>query len=158
KLKVNGALLRAIQVGQSVVVRGEYADGEARVESVSPTALAAQDVGNRVSLLGYLDRGMNGWTTHGVALVESPHTIYANGDAADMRAGSMVAINGEVKAPGVVAVESVTFSINPMDFDLPLPRMPVLPPVLHRPEIERPEFGPPEMEPLVERPELPDND
>ncbi|CDQ09337.1 hypothetical protein AFERRI_280001 [Acidithiobacillus ferrivorans] len=56
-------------------------------------------------------------------------------------------------------MESVTFSINPMDFDLPIiPRMPVLPPALHRPEIERPEFGPPEMEPLVERPELPDND
>ncbi|QQD72098.1 DUF5666 domain-containing protein [Acidithiobacillus ferrivorans] len=159
KLKVNGALLRAIQVGQSVVVRGEYTDGETRVESVSPTALAVQDVGNRVSLVGYLDRGGSGWTSDGVSLVESPHTLYANGDAADMRAGSMVAINGEVKAPGVVAVESVTFSINPMDFDLPIiPRMPVLPPALHRPEIERPEFGPPEMEPLVERPELPDND
>jgi hypothetical protein len=76
-----------------------------------------------------------------------------------MRAGSMVAITGEIKAPGVVAVKNVTFSVNPMDFDLPIiPRMPVLPSVLHRPEIERPEFGPPEMEPLVERPELPDND
>ncbi|EGQ60669.1 hypothetical protein GGI1_01868, partial [Acidithiobacillus sp. GGI-221] len=91
KLKVNGALLRAIQVGQSVVVRGEYADGRAQVESVTPTALAAQNVGNRVSLVGYLARGDNGWTTHGISLVEGPHTLYENGDAANMRAGSMVA-------------------------------------------------------------------
>ncbi|WP_291524296.1 DUF5666 domain-containing protein [Acidithiobacillus sp.] len=159
RLQVNGALLRAIQVGQSVVVRGEYADGEARVESVSPTALAAQDVGNRVSLVGYLDRGMDGWTTHGVSLVEGPHTLYENGDAANMQAGSMVAVEGRVQAPGVVNAERVIFSVNPMDFDFPIiPRMPVLPPVLHHPEIERPEFGPPEIEPMVERPELPDND
>ncbi|MHB8181245.1 MAG: DUF5666 domain-containing protein [Acidithiobacillus ferrivorans] len=172
KLKVNGALLRAIQVGQSVVVRGEYADGEARVESVSPTALAAQDVGNRVSLLGYLDRGMDGWTTHGVALVEGPHTLYANGDAADMRAGSMVAITGEIKAPGVVAVKNVTFSINPMDFDLP-PLPPVARgvggnwersenegerPEINSPEIERPDVERPEVRPQVERPEILDGD
>ncbi|MEB8586946.1 hypothetical protein OW714_12900, partial [Acidithiobacillus ferriphilus] len=124
-----------------------------------PTALAAQEVGNRVSLLGYLDRGTDGWTTHGVSLVENHHTLYENGDAADMRAGSMVAIEGRVQAPGVVNAERVIFSVNPMDFDFPIiPRMPVLPPVLHHPEIERPEFGPPEIEPLVERPELPDND
>ncbi|MBU2775398.1 hypothetical protein HMI48_16435 [Acidithiobacillus ferrooxidans] len=159
KLKVNGALLRAIQVGQSVVVRGEYADGRAQVESVTPTALAAQNVGNRVSLVGYLARGDNGWTTHGISLVEGPHTLYENGDAANMRAGSMVAVEGRVQAPGVVNAERVIFSVNPMDFDFPIiPRMPVLPPVLHHPEIERPEFGPPEIEPLVERPELPDND
>jgi hypothetical protein len=159
KLKVNGTLLRAIQVGQSVVVRGEYTDGKTRAESISPTALAAQEVGNRVSLLGYLDRGTDGWTTHGVSLVENHHTLYENGDAADMQAGSMVAIEGRVQAPGVVNAERVIFSVNPMDFDFPIiPRMPVLPPVLHHPEIERPEFGPPEIEPLVERPELPDND
>ncbi|MBU2824562.1 hypothetical protein HF283_10680, partial [Acidithiobacillus ferrooxidans] len=56
KLKVNGALLQPLRVGQSVVVRGTYTDGQARVESVTPAALAAQDVGNRVSLVGYLAR------------------------------------------------------------------------------------------------------
>ena len=159
RLRVNGALLQPLRVGQSVVVRGTYTDGQARVESVTPAALAAQDVGNRVSLVGYLARGDNGWTTHGVSLVEGSHTLYENGGAADMRAGSMVAVEGRVQAPGVVNAERVIFSVNPMDFDFPIiPRMPVLPPVLHHPEIERPEFGPPEIEPLVERPELPDND
>ena len=172
KLKVNGALLRAIQVGQSVVVRGEYADGRAQVESVTPTALAAQNVGNRVSLVGYLARGDNGWTTHGISLVEGPHTFYANGDAANMRAGSMVAISGEVKAPGVIAVESITFRVNPMDFDLPaLPQMARGArgdwersenegerPEVNSPEIERPDVERPELEPQVERPEILDGD
>ena len=172
KLKVNGALLHALQVGQSVVVKGEYANGQAHVESVSPTALAAQDVGNRVSLVGYLDRGMDGWTTHGVSLVEGPHTLYENGDAADMQAGSMVAISGEVKAPGVVVVESITFSVNPMDFDLPiLPQMAQGArgdwersenegerPEVNSPEIERPDVERPEVEPQVERPEILDGD
>jgi len=172
RLQVNGALLRAIQVGQSVVVRGEYADGEARVESVSPTALAAQDVGNRVSLVGYLDRGMDGWTTHGVSLVEGPHTLYENGDAANMRAGSMVAVEGRVQAPGVVNAERVIFSVNPMDFDLPiLPQMAQSArgdwersenegerPEVNSPEIERPDVERPEVEPQVERPETLDGD
>ncbi|MBU2819010.1 hypothetical protein HF282_16215 [Acidithiobacillus ferrooxidans] len=172
KLKVNGALLRAIQVGQSVVVRGEYADGRAQVESVTPTALAAQNVGNRVSLVGYLARGDNGWTTHGISLVEGPHTLYENGDAANMRAGSMVAISGEVKAPGVIAVESITFRVNPMDFDLPaLPQMARGArgdwersenegerPEVNSPEIERPDVERPEVRPQVERPEILDGD
>ncbi|MEB8536065.1 hypothetical protein OW565_07700, partial [Acidithiobacillus ferriphilus] len=89
-----------------------------------------------------------------------------------MQAGSMVAISGKVKAPGVVAVESVTFSVNPMDFDVP-----VLPPMaqgarddwersenegerpeVNSPEIERPDVERPELEPQVERPELLDGD
>ncbi|MEY2336166.1 hypothetical protein AB4094_16700, partial [Acidithiobacillus ferrianus] len=67
---------------------------------------------------------------------------------------------GEVKAPGVIAVERVTFRVNPMDFDLPtLPPMASLRPVVvPQPEIERPEISPPEREPLIERPEIPDND
>ena len=90
-----------------------------------------------------------------------------------MRAGSMVAINGEVKAPGVVAVESVTFSINPMDFDFP-PLPPVARgvggnwerseenegerPEINSPEIERPDVERPEVRPQVERPEILDGD
>ena len=172
KLKVNGALLQPLRVGQSVVVRGTYTDGQARVESVTPAALAAQDVGNRVSLVGYLARGNNGWTTHGVSLVEGSHTLYENGDAADMRAGSMVAISGQVKAPGVVTVESVTFRVNPMDFDLPaLPQMAQGArgdweqsenegerPEVNSPEIERPDVERPEVRPQVERPEILDGD
>ena len=172
RLQVNGGLLHALQVGQSVVVKGEYADGQARVESVTPAALAAQDVGNRVSLVGYLDRGGSGWTSDGVSLDESTHILYQNGDAADMRAGSLVAISGEVKAPGVVAVESVTFSVNPMDFDLPiLPQMAQGArgnwersenegerPEVNSPEIERPDVERPEVEPQVERPEILDGD
>ncbi|MCL4525614.1 MAG: hypothetical protein M1492_03780, partial [Gammaproteobacteria bacterium] len=78
-----------------------------------------------------------------------------NGDAADMRAGSLVAIRGEVKAPGVVAVESVTFRVNPMDFDLPALPQPQLRPEIGRPEIEAPEIERPEVErPEVERPEI----
>ena len=156
KLQVNGALLGAIQVGQSVVVRGEYADGEARVENVSPTALAAQDVGNRVSLVGYLAPGREGWTTHGVSLVEGPHTHYENGDAADLRAGSMVAIEGRVQAPGVVHAERVIFRVNPMDFDLPAVLRPQLHPEIGRPEIETPEIERPEIErPEIASPEVP---
>ncbi|MHB8321913.1 MAG: DUF5666 domain-containing protein, partial [Acidithiobacillus sp.] len=152
-------------VGQSVVVRGTYADGRAQIESVTPAALAAQDVGNQVSLVGYLDRGDNGWTSDGMALDQNGRTIYHNGDAADMRAGSLVAISGQVKAPGVIAVESVTFRVNPMDFDLPaLPRPQIRPeigrPEIEAPEIERPEIASPEVpqvvRPQVERPDVTD--
>ena len=172
RLRVNGALLQPLRVGQSVVVRGEYADGRAQVESVTPAALAAQDIGNRVSLVGYLDRGENGWTSDGMALDQNARTIYHNGDAADMRAGSLVAISGQVKAPGVIAVESVTFRVNPMDFDLPaLPQMARGArgdweqsenegerPEVNSPEIERPDVERPEVRPQVERPEILDGD
>ena len=160
RLRVNEAQLRALQVGQSVVIRGVYADGGIRAESVTPAALAAQDIGNRVTLVGYLDREAGRWSSDGVFLEEGAHTLYRNGDAGDMRVGGLVAIAGEVKAPGVIAVERITFQVNPMDFDLPtLPPMASLRPVVvPQPEIERPEISPPEREPLIERPEIPDND
>ncbi len=156
RLRVNGARLQPLRVGQSVVVRGSYADGRTQVESVTPATLAAQDVSNRVSLVGYLARGDNGWTSDGMALDRNARTIYRNGDAADMRAGSLVAISGEVKAPGVVAVESVTFRVNPMDFDLPALPQPQLRPEIGRSEIEAPEIERPEIErPEIVSPEVP---
>ena len=161
RLQVNAAQIRALQVGQSVVIRGVYADdGRIRAESVTPAALAAQDMGNRVTLVGYLDREDGRWTSDGISLDESAHTLYRNGEAKDMRVGRLVAIYGEVKAPGVIAVENITFRVNPMDFDLP-----TLPPVargvegdwersenegerpaVNSPEIERPEINHPDID------------
>lgn len=118
---VHGARVPAsLQMGQAVVVRGQYSDGVPRALSVEEDRIELGKPGDRVELIGYVDgKGKLGhFSSNRVNLRYDEQTIVAGGDTGDIAPKRLVAVHGTVEKDGRVAVERVAINISPMDYKL----------------------------------------
>jgi hypothetical protein len=168
-------------IGDVVRVSGRYEEAALRLESVEPGRPALGPVGRTVEISGYVQRrsGAGVLVSNNVVLRYSNASAFIGGSAADLRANVPVAVRGQLRADGSVAISAIRVDAEPMHVTLPgfearTPRergerqspgngpggnaqpeqSGTEPPGLEKREVDRPDNKPEIETPQMERPEI----
>lgn len=164
-LNTTGHALQDAAVGQEVIAAGSYQGGHPYVHTLRPVQPGLGAVGDRVYMVGYLRRTLQGWRSNGLLLQVGADTRFEGGSVENLRTGTLAVIEGNVEKPGEVTVGRIILGATPMRYGLPPlmrgsegaghPEMEPSGSAIEKPEILRPEAQRPEiLRPEVQRPEI----
>ncbi|MHB8534171.1 MAG: DUF5666 domain-containing protein [Sulfuricaulis sp.] len=167
--------------GDVVRVSGHYEEAALRLESVQADRPALGPVGRTVEISGYVQRRprAGALVSNNVVLRYSNASAFIGGSAADLRANVPVAVRGQLRPDGSVAISTIRVDAEPMrvtlqGFEAHTPRKRgerqppgngsggnaqpeksgTEPPGLEKREVDRPDNKPEIEKPQIERPEI----